>query len=238
MRSWQPAFQAACFALGVRETALHLWLLPSCGLIFVYAMYTLSCSMDYWIQCNQFCLWLIARLFILLTFSKRKVYLENAAISGDYGYVVAANHRSKLDPFVIFGAMPIRTYMKLVPVRFMAHREFFQVYPYRVFLQSWGAFPNKELPGFDYGLPLSAKILADKGTIAIHPEGTRVNPGEHIEPKRGVAVMAEEPNVRLILCHVEWRKGIFRRASVTVSEPKDCTGQSAQEIMDRIYAVS
>ena len=120
----------------------------------------------------------------------------------------------------------------------MAHRAFFKVYFYRVFLESWGAFPNKELEGFGYGLPLSAKILANKGTISIHPEGTRVKPGEHVEAKRGVAVMASEPNVRLILCHIEWSGKIFRRVSVAVSEPLDCSGKSAEQIMAQIYSLA
>jgi 1-acyl-sn-glycerol-3-phosphate acyltransferase len=194
--------------------------------------------MDYWIQINQCCLWIISRLFIILTFSRRKVYLQSADLTKHYGYVVAANHQSRLDPFVIFGSMSLRSYLKLTPVRFMAYREFFRVYLYRIFLQSWGAFPNKELNDLDYGLPLSTKILANKGTIVIHPEGMRVRPDQRVEPKRGVAVMAAEPDVRLILCRVLWHTGIFPRVSVIISEPRDCTNLTSQQIMDQIYSLS
>jgi 1-acyl-sn-glycerol-3-phosphate acyltransferase len=191
--------------------------------------------MIYWIKTNQVLVWALARIYLFLTFSVRKVRLHDSRISNQYGYIVASNHQSKLDPFIMFGAMPLRTYLKLTPVRFMAHREFFKVPFYRFFLESWGVFPNKEVAGLEYGLPLSAKILANKGTIVIFPEGTRVVNGSYVEPKRGVAVMASEPDVRLILCHIQWRKGIIPRVSVVVSEPRDCSGQSAQLIMDQIY---
>lgn len=194
--------------------------------------------MDYWIQFNQCCLWAISRLFIILTFSRRKVYLQSTALSKQYGYVVAANHQTRLDPFVIFGSMSLRSYLKLTPVRFMAYRAFFQVYLYRIFMQSWGAFPNKEVLDLDYGLPLSTRILADKGTIVIHPEGMRVKPGQQVEPKRGVAVMAAEPDVRLILCKIVWHEGILPRVSVIISEPRDCTNLTPQQIMDQIYSLS
>jgi 1-acyl-sn-glycerol-3-phosphate acyltransferase len=195
-------------------------------------------KMRYWIKCNQLALWFVARAFLLITFSKRKVYLQTTSIQDDFGYVVVANHQSKLDPLVIFGALPLRTFYKLAPIRFMAHREFFEVYVYRIFLQMWGAFPNKEIRNFEYGLPLSAKILARFGTVSIYPEGTRLKAGQRVEPRRGVAVLAAEPHSRLIVCRVQWQKGWIGKVSVVISEPVDCSGQSAQRIMDRVYKLS
>lgn len=193
--------------------------------------------MNNWIKINQILVWCLAKVYLKITFSKVYVKLDASDISKDFGYVIAGNHQSKLDPFTLFAALPLRVYLKLTPVRFMAHREFFKVPLYRFFLQMWGAFPNKEIEGLEWGLPLSAKILAEKGTIVIFPEGTRVAKGAAVEPKRGVSVMASEPSVRLILCHNEWTDGVIPRVKVVVSVPKDCSGQTPQDIMDQIYSL-
>jgi 1-acyl-sn-glycerol-3-phosphate acyltransferase len=194
--------------------------------------------MRYLILFNQTCIWIIARIFLLVSFSERKVYFQESLINDESGYVVAANHQSKLDPVVVFGAMPFRVFLRLAPVRFMAHREFFAVAFYRLFLEMWGAYPNKEIGNIEYGLSYSSKILADKGTINIFPEGTRVKIAGSVEPKRGVSVLASEPNTKLILCRINWHFNVFPHVSIIISAPKDCSGQTAQEIMDQIYTLA
>jgi 1-acyl-sn-glycerol-3-phosphate acyltransferase len=191
--------------------------------------------MTYWIKINQLCLWFLTRLYLLITFSKRNVYLQADSLDNNHGYVVAGNHHRYIDPFIMFGAMPFRVIFKLIPVRFMAYRELFEGLPTKILLRATGAFPTKEINGLGYGLPFSTEVLAQNGTIVIFPEGQRVKPGEFIKAKRGVSVLAAEPNVNIIMCRLRWHKGRSPRITITISEPKDCSGWSAQQIMDQIY---
>ena len=194
--------------------------------------------MDYWIKVNQLFLWLIARTYLIITFSNTNVQFKSTSLNKQHGYVIASNHQSNLDPFMILGALPLNILMKLAPVKSMSHRNLFEHLPVRVMLRSFGGFPTKEIKGLNYGLPFSFETLIDHGTIAIFPEGTRVKPGEKVEAKRGVAELASQPDTEVILCHLIWNKGKIKRVQITISAPKNFSGQTAQMILDHIYAVA
>lgn len=193
--------------------------------------------MNYWVRTNQLIVWFLLRLYLIITFSKIKVYLHPSSIQKTRGYIVAANHHTNLDPFVLLSAIPLRSLLKLSPLEVMAHRGLFRIIPVRYIMLAWGGFPHQAIANLNYGLPFSSKVLAEKGTIGIFPEGTRVK-GERIEAKRGVGVLASEPDVDVILCHLEWRKNILLGLRVIIAEPKNLAGKSAQEILDQIYLLS
>lgn len=186
------------------------------------------------VRINQTWLWFVVRLYLLVSGSDYKTYLSKKDIAESRGYLLASNHQSKLDPFVICGAMPLLTSIKLSPVWFMGYRELFANGIASFLLRSFGTFPNKPIKNLAYGLEFSEVALTNRDTVFIFPEGKRTVRGE-TEPKHGVSVLANIENVSLVPVHINWQPGLLKKVSITIGSPMDGSGLSPQEIMDIIY---
>ena len=112
-------------------------------------------------------------------------------IPRDGGAIIAANHRSFLDPFVI--AMLTRR-----PMYYVAKKELF-VKPRRAWLMNaLGAFPI-DRGNSDQDADDTARMLLERGELVlIFPEGTRVRPGPLGAPKRGIGRLALETGVPVV----------------------------------------
>ncbi len=72
-------------------------------------------------------------------------------------------------------------------------------------------------------------------SIGIFPEGG-LSKNREKPARRGVMVLAQQPNVRIIPVHIEWRgEGRFKTFDMGIGKPFDGSKMSAQEILDRIY---
>ncbi len=96
--------------------------------------------------------------------------------------ILASNHRSFLDPFVI-GTMAPR------PMYYIAKSELFKGW------QNWilnvlGAFPVDRGAGDEETMKTAKAVLARGDILLIFPEGTRIRPGSLSKPKRGVGRLA------------------------------------------------
>jgi 1-acyl-sn-glycerol-3-phosphate acyltransferase len=119
--------------------------------------------------------------FFLVYFRLQRIAREHIPSSGPV--LLAANHRSFLDPFVI-GALTRR------PVYYMAKRELFERPLQAWLLSSLGAFPVDRGTG-DAGAMATARAILDRGDcVVVFPEGTRVRPGPLGHPHRGVGRLA------------------------------------------------
>jgi glycerol-3-phosphate dehydrogenase (NAD(P)+) len=105
--------------------------------------------------------------------------------------IIASNHRSFLDPFVI-GTMARR------PMYYVAKSELF-----RHRLQSWilsalGAFPVARGTGDADMIETAKAILARGDIVLMFPEGTRIRPGALAKPRRGVGRLALETGAPVV----------------------------------------
>src|ERR1700704_2894551 len=114
-------------------------------------------------------LYLLARAlllpFFLLYFRLERIGTEHLPRSGPL--ILAANHRSFLDPFVI-GSLTRR------PVYYVAKRELFARRWQAWILGSLGAFPVDRGSGDEHAMSTARTILERGDCVVIFPEGTRV----------------------------------------------------------------
>jgi 1-acyl-sn-glycerol-3-phosphate acyltransferase len=163
--------------------------------------------------------------------------LEEGDIEAGMRYIVASNHQSRLDPFLVDAAIPRLVWEKLMPLRFFTANGLFLIPGLEWLMRRLGAFPaRKNHPKFQSGLPSGvARIEAGKN-LMIFPEGWRSLKGGR-EAKRGVEVIAHLENVRVIPVHLEWSASIYHRKvlSLHIGKPLDGSQMTAQEILDHCY---
>jgi glycerol-3-phosphate dehydrogenase (NAD(P)+) len=171
----------------------------------------------------------------------RMVRIGREHIPADGPVIIAANHRSFLDPFVI-GTMARR------PLYYVAKEELF-----RHRLQSWvlnslGAFPVRRGQGDGDMVDTAKAILARGDIVLIFPEGTRTRPGSLGKPRRGVGRLALETGAPVVPVAVigteDVRKGLRirpRKVRIRAGRPltfpkvENASPSLAGAVTDRIW---
>src|SRR3954447_25154353 len=158
--------------------------------------------------------------------------------------LVAANHRSFSDPFVI-GTCLRR------PLHFVAKVELFDKRWKAWILLALGAFPIKRGESDEEAMETARVILERGGAVGIFPEGTRVRPGPLGEPRSGAGRLALETGAPVIPVAISGTEDIRagwrirpRRVTVrcgsamTFPRPVDGTASEdlAREVTRRVWS--
>ncbi len=121
----------------------------------------------------------------------RMVRIGREHIPAEGPVIIAANHRSFLDPFVI-GTMARR------PLYYVAKQELFRNRLQAWVLSSLGAFPVRRGQADADMVDTAKAILARGDIVLIFPEGTRTRPGSLGKPKRGVGRLVLESGAPVV----------------------------------------
>ena len=155
--------------------------------------------------------------------------------------IIAANHRSFLDPFLI-GLVTRR------PVHYMTKKELFAHPLVGAALGALGAFPV-ERGAADAEMERTARaILARDGCLLVFPEGTRTRPGPPGRPRRGVGRLALNTGAPVVPVAVlgtdaarrGWRirphkARIGVGAPLALARVEDPTAEEARDATERIW---
>jgi 1-acyl-sn-glycerol-3-phosphate acyltransferase len=112
-------------------------------------------------------------------------------IPADGPVILAANHRSFLDPFVI-------ATLARRPIYFVAKTELFSGRLVSWILTSLGAFPIDRGKGDQDAMATAGEILERGDGVLIFPEGSRIRPGSLARPRRGVGRLALETGAPVV----------------------------------------
>src|SRR5271167_816427 len=141
---------------------------------------------------NPFLYWTLRAIlvpFFLIYFRMQRIGMEHLPRRGPL--LLASNHRSFLDPFVI-GTLVRR------PVYYMAKRELFEHRLVAWLLNGLGAFPVDRGAGDSEAMDTARALLARGASVVVFPEGTRVRPGPLGTPRRGVGRLALQSGVPVV----------------------------------------
>lgn len=114
---------------------------------------------------------------------------EHVPASG--GVILASNHRSFLDPFLI-GVCARR------PIYFLAKRELFERRLSGRLLNALGAFPVCRGDSDEEAMTTARRVLQRGDPLVIFPEGSRMRRGPIGPPRRGVGRLALETGVPVV----------------------------------------
>jgi glycerol-3-phosphate dehydrogenase (NAD(P)+) len=127
----------------------------------------------------------------LIWFRLQRTGREHARVKG--GLIVASNHRSFLDPFVIGALLPWRR-----QIQFVAKVELFEKRWPGWLLSRLGAFPIRRGQSDETAMETARLAVERGGTVVIFPEGTRIRSGSLSTPKRGVGRLALESGAAVL----------------------------------------
>jgi 1-acyl-sn-glycerol-3-phosphate acyltransferase len=189
---------------------------------------------------------IVYRLVRLLFVPFFKLYFRQDRLGRDHipaegPVLLAANHRSFLDPFVI-GATARR------PLYYVAKKELFRQRLTGWFLNALGAFPVDRGAADQDMLDTARQILARGDAVLMFPEGTRIRHGGLATPKRGIGRLALETGAPVIPVavtgteHVRkgWRirpRKVRVRAGRALTFPQvdEPSRELAQAVTDRVW---
>lgn len=163
------------------------------------------------------------------------VEFEPGDLKPGFRYVLAANHQSMADPFIICSMLPYPIWSRLRTFRFFAHNGLFEPPFLRHALLLLGSFPASNHRRYASGIYAAVNFLSHGQTVVIFPQGRRM--AEKGKARSGVKVLAGLPNVAVIPARIEWqRQGRWRRSfRLVVGRPMYEARLSAQQILNRIY---
>lgn len=134
--------------------------------------------------------------------------------------IIASNHASRIDPFLIGAIFPFMS--KVYPIRFACWYKYFYS-RYAPFIIPYGAFPVRRKIGLENVLKVPLDILRNNGVVGIFPEGKMTaKKGRKPRGRRGAAYLAIKTGTKILPIKIEGneelslKKSLLRKNRVTI----------------------
>ena len=147
---------------------------------------------------------------IWLLYPNRFVGKKNLRKKGPM--IIAANHRSNRDVFIL-GAHVCRK------IQFMAKNELFKNKLGGAILKSCGAYPIRRGEPDITAIKITLRLLKNGKTLAIFPEGTRIENTSMQDVKNGVAMFASKTESPIVPAFFEKKPRPFRFNRFLIGKP-------------------
>lgn len=163
--------------------------------------------MQYWTAKILYnAIWIPWYLTLKLLFRYNVVYEDKSARRMRGPFIIAANHSSWIDPFVISGIFPI--FSSVYPIRFAAYpRLFFNPFV-GIAVYILGTFPAQKGIPLSESLATPVKFLKNAQVVGIFPEGRRRHYGRPRKGRRGAAYLAINTGVKILPVSITGTVGI------------------------------
>ncbi len=152
----------------------------------------------------------LARFIYFFIYRIKAEGTENIIENG--GVIYAANHKSCADPIIV----AITSKRQLT---FMGKKELFKFKPYGRILRALGAFPVNRGKGDVGAVKTGLKILQEEKVMMIFPEGKRIDKGEIVPAKPGVAMFAIHAKVPVIPITIVGEYKLWHKLTVIYGKP-------------------
>ena len=161
------------------------------------------------------------RVVLFPVFRIKTAGKENVPAEGPV--IIAANHRSNLDPPIVAITNPRQ-------LSFMAKSELFKNKLFGGLITRLGAFPIHRGRGDIAAFKTALKIFQNNGVMLMFPEGGRVKKGESRGAKPGVSMIAAKCGVPVVPVHISGEYKWMHKVTVTYGKPIDFTKYKGQKL--------
>lgn len=170
------------------------------------------------------------------------------------GIVIAANHQSRLDLFLIFGAFPPRDFIKLIPIKGLVAEKYMDNWWKKILLTCFGTHALKEgIKNSSSALLYILDKIDKKETILLFPEGKVIKEGEKVNINPGLGYLALKRKIKIVPVYLSGFRDVNirsliqkqYRAKVCIGKPQvyyknnDLEPKKISEaILNKIYSYS
>lgn len=162
-------------------------------------------------------MYVLLKMFCRLVFRFEVNGFEN--VPKDRNFILAANHTSYLDGFVVILALPFSSFRNIYS---LGTSEFFAGRVKGWFARIAHVIPIDAAAYLNKALQMSAYVIRNHRSISVFPEGGRSFDGSLLEFKKGVGILAAEFDVPVVPVYISGAHEAFPRSS-TFPRPKKVT---------------
>lgn len=155
-------------------------------------------------------------------------------------YIIVANHRTKLDPFILSAALGPKNLLRLNSIHYMTSNIYLKKI-YGPLLKILGAFPaNKTPTSSKYGIEKSTELLGVGRTVMIFPEGKIIRNDNVTRIRNGARVVARQTGKQIIPMLIEDTAGKNLPIGLRIYIGKPFSAKdnlTPEQLMSHIYSL-
>lgn len=169
-------------------------------------------------------------------------YLHHDRLPASGPIIVASNHVSNVDPFMVAFAFPTRR-----PVHYMAKEEMFRNPLAKRFFETVHVIAVKRGAADRAAIRATADVLKAGGVVGVFPHGTRVRGGKVPEVHDGASFLALMTGATIVPCGIAGTDEIvpegarfprFPQVTVSIGEPIDVAAYASLAKAERVAALT